>query len=94
MAPKAKQVKDATGRSIVQVAVGKVAAARRKTHKGTPVRVREGALEEAYDELLAAHTEVAIRNALEPDEPHKPLSREQRERLAELLLGYEGEELL
>lgn len=73
-------------RSKLAIAVGRVAAASRKQHKGTPVRVAPDALAIARDDLVAARLEVAIDRALTADPPYKPLSRPHRERLADYLV--------
>ena len=64
----------------VQVAVGRLAAASRRDREQDPA-----ALAEARNALIAAKTERAIREALKPKRPYRPLSVEDRNRLADLL---------
>lgn len=72
----------------VQVAVGKVAAASRKTHKGVPVTIKPGALKDAKAELIAARLEEAIEEALNPKDPDYPaIYDKDRQELAAKLLG-------
>jgi hypothetical protein len=70
----------------VRRAVSKIAAASRKTHKGTEVHVQPGLLEEARAELVAARLEKAIEEALNPPEPYEPLREVDQVRLANKLL--------
>jgi hypothetical protein len=67
----------------VQIAVGRLAEAQRvrPNRPLDPQRVAD-----ARNELVAAKTERAIREALRPDAPYEPLRAEDRERLATLLL--------
>jgi hypothetical protein len=63
----------------VQAAVGRLAAAQRHGH--SPERIAE-----CRNDLLAAKTERAIREALSPAKPYAPLRRGDRTRLALILM--------
>jgi hypothetical protein len=68
-----------TSTNPVQAAVGRLAAAQRWKQTDT--------IDEARNDLAAAHLERAILRAVQPQEPgYAPLREEDRQRLAELLL--------
>jgi hypothetical protein len=65
----------------VQAAVGRLAATMRRDRPGTPEQVAD-----ARNGLLAAKLERAVLEAVRPPAPYEPLRREDRERLAEILM--------
>lgn len=66
----------------VQIAVGRLAAAQRRDRKQDPDTIAD-----ARNELIAAKTERAIRQAIRPAAPYEPLREADRARLARLLLN-------
>lgn len=72
---------------LVRQANARLAAASRTRFPDGTRKVDAHKVEQARDEMLAARLEEAIDEALHPATPYKPLSSEQRARLAALLRG-------